>query len=73
MTPGSAIRLISVARHVTNCATRPGQKLENRSKRKQIDLLTTVFTVFFNYMLFSYANIFNTVENLNVIFPVKLT
>ena len=24
MTPGSAVRLASVARHVTDCATRPG-------------------------------------------------
>ena len=25
-TPGSAVRLASVARHVTDCATRPGQQ-----------------------------------------------
>ena len=25
-TPGSAVRLASVARHVTDCATRPGKK-----------------------------------------------
>ena len=24
MTPGSAVRLASVARHITDCATRPG-------------------------------------------------
>ena len=26
VTPGSAVRLSSVARHVTDCATRPGKK-----------------------------------------------
>ena len=27
-TPGSAVRLASVARHVTDCATRPGRTLD---------------------------------------------
>ena len=26
MTPGSAVRLASVAKHVTHCATRPGER-----------------------------------------------
>ena len=34
-TPGSAVRLASVARHVTNCATLSGIKLLKRGQLKE--------------------------------------
>ena len=34
MTPGSAVRLASVARHVTDCATRPGMFMYCTNKIK---------------------------------------
>ena len=40
-TPGSAVRLASVARHVTDCATRPGRllpALKNTSDRLELSI-----------------------------------
>ena len=56
-TPGSAVRLASVARHVTDCATRPGEKVwsehdhsywlgckeSNQTKKKQTMYSTLIF------------------------------
>ena len=36
-TPGSAVRLASVARHVNDCATRPGQLLTTQDTRHTTD------------------------------------
>ena len=40
MTPGPAVRLASVARHVTDCATRPGhpRKITSLTKEKLCDM-----------------------------------
>ena len=35
-TPGTAVRLASVARHVTDCATRPGPTHDNPGLQKYL-------------------------------------
>ena len=41
-TPGSAVRLASVARHVTDCATRPGDDFSNEYHSKNLAKQTTI-------------------------------
>ena len=39
MTPGSAVRFTSVARHITDCATRPGKETALLSTHNIIQLM----------------------------------
>ena len=51
-TPGSAVRLISVGRHVTDCATRPGIKSDGlyETTKPEVDqvLKCSAETVFYH-------------------------
>ena len=50
-TPGSAVRLASVARHVTDCATRPGRCIQMKTTLFDLDLVVKVTQDFAQYPL----------------------
>ena len=45
-TPGSAVRLTSVARHVTDCATRPGCSVFNVCQSNTLTVIIHVVILF---------------------------